>query len=209
MARYHDAVCRQCRREGEKLFLKGERCYTEKCTYERRKDQIPGMHWQRRGKTSDYGIQLREKQKAKRTYGLLENQFRTYFQKAERMKGITGENLLIMLERRLDNVVYRLGFAGSRKEARQLVRHGHFVVNGRKVNGPSFQIKAGDNVVLKEKSRKMERVKLSLETLPRRQMPAWLEVNPDKFEGVIKALPTREEIGGTINEQLIVELYSK
>jgi len=167
------------------------------------------MHWQRRGKTSDYGIQLREKQKAKRTYGLLENQFRTYFQKAERMKGITGENLLIMLERRLDNVVYRLGFAGSRKEARQLVRHGHFVVNGRKVNVPSFQIKAGDNVVLKEKSRKMERVKLSLETLPRRQMPAWLEVNPDKFEGVIKALPTREEIGGTINEQLIVELYSK
>ncbi len=209
MARYHDAVCRQCRREGEKLFLKGERCYTEKCTYERRKDQIPGMHWQRRGKTSDYGIQLREKQKAKRMYGLLENQFRTYFQKAERMKGITGENLLIMLERRLDNVVYRLGFAGSRKEARQLVRHGHFAVNGRKVNVPSFLVKAGDNIVLKEKSRKMERVKLSLETLPRRQMPAWLEVNPDKFEGVIKALPTREEIGGTINEQLIVELYSK
>lgn len=209
MARYHDAVCRLCRREAEKLFLKGERCYTDKCAYERRKDQIPGMHWQRRRKTSDYGIQLREKQKAKRTYGLLEKQFHSYFVRADKMRGVTGENLLVMLERRLDNVVFRMGFANSRNEARQLIRHGHFTVNGRKVDIPSFQAKPGDAVQVREKSRKMERVKEALEALPRRQIPTWLEIEPDKFEGTIKSIPNREEIGGTINEQLIVELYSK
>ena len=209
MAKYTGPVCRLCRREGEKLFLKGERCYTDKCTYERRKDQIPGMHWQRRGKVSDYGIQLREKQKAKRTYGILEKQFRNYFFKADQMRGVTGENLLMLLERRLDNVVYRLGFANSRRQARQLVRHGHVQVNSRKVDIPSFLAKAGDLVTVKEKSRKLVSIKEALEALPRRQIPGWLEINPDKFEGTVKSLPTREEIGGTINEQLIVELYSK
>jgi len=209
LAKYTGPVCRLCRREGEKLFLKGERCYTDKCTYERRKDQIPGMHWQRRGKVSDYGIQLREKQKAKRTYGILEKQFRNYFFKADQMRGVTGENLLMLLERRLDNVVYRLGFANSRRQARQLVRHGHVQVNSRKVDIPSFLAKAGDLVTVKEKSRKLVSIKEALEALPRRQIPGWLEINPDKFEGTVKSLPTREEIGGTINEQLIVELYSK
>lgn len=209
MARYNGPVCRLCRREGEKLFLKGERCYTDKCGYERRKDQIPGMHWQRRSKTSDYGIQLREKQKAKRIYGVLERQFRSYYFKAAKMRGVTGENLLAMLECRLDNVAYRLGFANSRNEARHLVRHGHIQVNGRKVNIPSYQVKAGDTISVKEKSRKIARINEALEALPRRQMPGWLEVDRDKYEGTIKALPTREDIGGTINEQLIVELYSK
>ncbi|HPO38867.1 MAG TPA: 30S ribosomal protein S4 [Kiritimatiellia bacterium] len=209
MARYHEAVCRLCRREGEKLFLKGDRCYTDKCSYERRKDQIPGMHWQRRGKRSDYGVQLREKQKARRVYGVLEKQFRNYFFRADQMKGVTGENLLQILERRLDNVVYRLSMANSRTEARILIRHGHFQVNGRKVNIPSFQVKPGDIVVVKEKSRKIPSIKEALEAVQRRQVPGWLEVDPGKFTGEIRSVPTREEIGGTINEQLIVELYSK
>jgi small subunit ribosomal protein S4 len=209
LAKYTGPVCRLCRREGEKLFLKGDRCYTDKCAFERRKDQIPGQHWQRRGKASDYGTQLRAKQKAKRTYGILERQFRTYFTRAERMKGVTGDNLLGLLERRLDNVVFRLGFAANRAQARELVRHGHFQVNGRRVDIPSFVVKAGDVVTLCEASRQSKVFAEAIETMPRRQVPAWLEVRPDKFEGEVKSLPTREEIGGTINEKLIVELYSK
>jgi small subunit ribosomal protein S4 len=209
LARYIGSVCRQCRREGEKLFLKGDRCYTDKCAFDRRKEQIPGQHWQRRGKTSDYGAQLREKQKAKRFYGILERQFRGYFTKAERMRGVTGDNLLSLLERRLDNVVYRLGFAASRKQARQLVRHGHFAVNDRKTNVPSFLVKPGQVITVREGSRKVPLLVENLAALARRQTPAWIEVRPDQFAGEIKSTPTREEIGGTINEKLIVELYSK
>ncbi len=209
MARYTGPVCRQCRREGEKLFLKGDRCYTDRCTFERRKEQVPGMHWNRRSKTSDYGIQLREKQKAKRTYGVFERQFRSYFRKADRMRGVTGENLLALLERRLDNVVYRMGFAASRRQLRQLVRHGHFHVNGRKVNIPSFLVKAGDMVVVREKSRKMPLIAEAVETMARREIPSWIDIDPAKYEGEVKAIPARGDIGGSINEQLIVELYSK
>ncbi len=208
MARYRGSVCRLCRREGEKLFLKSERCFTDKCAIERRK-YPPGMHGQGRRKVTDFGIQLREKQKAKRTYGLLEKQFRIYFQKADRKSGVTGENLLILLERRLDNVVYRMGFAGSRAQSRTLVRHSHVQVNGRKVNIPSYQVNPGDEITIKEKSRKIAFVTESLETVARRGLPAWVEVDRDNYKGVLKALPSREEIGGTINEQLIVELYSK
>jgi small subunit ribosomal protein S4 len=167
------------------------------------------MHGQGRRKVTDFGIQLREKQKAKRTYGLLEKQFRIYFQKADRKSGVTGENLLIMLERRLDNVVYRMGFAGSRAQARTLVRHNHVEINGRKVNIPSRQVNPGDEITIKEKSRKIAFVTESLETVARRGLPAWVEVDRENYKGVLKALPSREEIGGTINEQLIVELYSK
>lgn len=209
MARYIGPVCRQCRREKEKLFLKGDRCFTDRCAFERRKEQIPGMHWNRRSKTSDYGIQLREKQKAKRIYGIFERQFRSYFKAAERMRGVTGDNLLLLLERRLDNIVFRMGFANSRRQARQLVRHGHFDVNGRKVNIPSFLVRAGDLVSVREKSRKLDLLTEALAALPRRQIPVWVEVNAEQFSGEIKAFPSREEIGGTVNEQLIVELYSK
>ena len=209
MSRYTGPACRLCRREGEKLMLKGERCFTDKCAFERRKEQIPGVHWQRRGKTSDYGTQLREKQKAKRIYGLVERQFQLHFQRAERMKGITGDNLLGLLERRLDNAVYRLGFAASRRQARSLVRHGHFQVNGRKVNIPSYIVKPGDVVAVREGSRKIPHIAEALEALPRRPIPNWLEIRPEAFEGEIKSIPSREEIGGTINEKLIVELYSK
>ncbi|MDP8224013.1 MAG: 30S ribosomal protein S4 [Candidatus Lernaella stagnicola] len=209
MARYTGPVCRQCRREGEKLFLKGDRCYTDRCAFERRKEQIPGMHWQRRSKTSDYGTQLREKQKAKRLYGVFERQFRGYFAKADRMKGVTGENLLALLERRLDNAVFRMGFAASRRQARQLVRHGHFHVNGRKVDIPSFLVKPGDVVGVREGSRKVPLIAEAMETLARREVPVWVDVDGAKFAGEVKNVPTREEIGGTINEQLIVELYSK
>ena len=209
MARYNEAVCRLCRRENLKLFLKGDRCYTDKCGFERR-SYAPGQHGQRRGgKISDYGIQLREKQKAKRIYGILEKQFRRYYVKADRQKGITGTNLLVLLERRLDNIVFRMGFASSRDQARQLVRHNHFTVNGRKVNIPSYQVRKGDVVEVKEKSRKIPVVLEAKETLVRREMSTWLEVDGDNFRGIVKAYPNREELTMPINEQLIVELYSK
>lgn len=209
MARYVEASCRLCRREHLKLFLKGDRCYTDKCAFERR-SYAPGQHGQRRGgKVSDYGIQLREKQKVKRIYGIFENQFRRYYHKAERQKGITGTNLLILLERRLDNIVYRMGFASSRDQARQLVRHNHFAVNGSKVNIPSYQVKSGDMIEVKEKSRKIPVIQEAMETVVRREIPPWVEVDIDNFRGVVKAFPSREELTMPINEQLIVELYSK
>jgi small subunit ribosomal protein S4 len=190
------------------LFLKGERCYTDKCAIKRR-NYPPGQHGQGRSKVSDYGVQLREKQKVRRIYGILEKQFRTYFDKADRMKGVTGENLLILLERRLDNLVYRLGFASSRIEARQLVKHGHFILNGRKVNIPSILVKTGDVIVLREKSRSITRILDSLDGVVRRGIPQWLELEKDAFKGVLKTLPVREDITMPIQEQLIVELYSK
>ncbi len=190
------------------LFLKGERCYTDKCAIKRR-NYPPGQHGQGRTKVSDYGVQLREKQKVRRIYGILEKQFRTYFDKADRMKGVTGENLLILLERRLDNLVYRLGFASSRIEARQLVKHGHFTMNGRKVNIPSILVKSGDVIELREKSRKIIRITDSLDSVVRRGIPQWLELDKDAFKGVLKTLPVREDITMPIQEQLIVELYSK
>ena len=190
------------------LFLKGERCYTDKCAIKRR-NYPPGQHGQGRSKTSDYGVQLREKQKVRRIYGILEKQFRGYFQEADRMRGVTGENLLSLLERRLDNAIYRLGFASSRTESRQLVRHGHFTINGRKVNIPSIQIKVGDVIELREKSRKVAAVIDSLEAVVRRGIPQWVELERDAFKGVIKSLPVREDITTPIQEQLIVELYSK
>lgn len=208
MARYTGPSCRLCRREGSELFLKGERCYTDKCAIKRR-SYPPGQHGQGRIKVSDYGVQLREKQKVRRIYGILENQFRGYFETADRMKGVTGENLLFLLERRLDNVVYRLGFATSRDEARQLVRHSHFTLNGRKANIPSMQVKSGDVIQLREKSRKITVINESLEAVVRRGIPQWLELEKDAFKGTIKALPVREDITMPIQEQLIVELYSK
>lgn len=209
MARYSGPACRLCRRENLKLFLKGDRCYTDKCAFERR-SYAPGQHGQKRkGKISDYGIQLREKQKVKRLYGVLERQFRRYYSKAERQKGITGTNLLILLERRLDNVVYRMGFATSRDQARQLVRHNHFTVNGGKVNIPSYPVKVGDVIEVTEKSRKVPAILEAMETVVRREIPPWLEVDGDQFRGAVKAFPTREELTMPINEQLIVELYSK
>jgi len=209
LARYVDAACRLCRRENLKLFLKGDRCYTDKCAFERRA-YAPGQHGQRRGrKLSDYGIQLREKQKAKRIYGVLEKQFRRYYFKADRQKGITGTNLLILLEVRLDNIVYRMGFSSSRKQARQLVRHNHVTVNGKKVNIASYQVKVGDYVEVKESSRKIPIVTESMETFIRREKSPWLEIDGENFRGVLKVLPNREELTIPINEQFIVELYSK
>ncbi len=208
MARYRGSECRLCRREGLKLFFKGDRCYTEKCAFERR-GYAPGEHGQARKKHSDYGVQLREKQRLKRMYGLLEKQFRGYFERADRMKGITGSNLLMLLERRLDNVVFRLGFAPSRNEARQLVRHSHFLVNGRKVNIPSYTVRKDDVVELREKSRKVLPILDSLETVARRGIPGWLELDKGNFRGVVKTIPTREDITMPVQEQLVVELYSK
>jgi small subunit ribosomal protein S4 len=208
MARYRESVCRLCRREAMKLFLKGDRCFTNKCAIERR-NFPPGQHGKRRSKILGYGIQLREKQKVKRFYGVLENQFRLTFQKAERMRGVTGENLLSLLERRLDNVVHRLGFAASRTQARQLVRHGHVRVNGRKVNVPSFVVNAGALVSVKEKSRKNPLIVGAVETAKGRGIPAWLELNAAEFEGKVVALPKREDVALPVNEKLIVELYSK
>jgi small subunit ribosomal protein S4 len=191
------------------LFLKGERCYSDKCSFERR-TYAPGQHGQNRfRKVSDYALQLREKQKVKHLYGMLESQFRRYFYLADRAKGVTGLNLLSMLERRLDNVVYRLGFAGSRDQARQFVRHNHFQVNGRKADIPSFQVKPGDIITLKEKSRKNAFIVESLEAVARRGVPSWMELDKGNFQGTVKAMPNREEITMPINEQLIVELYSK
>lgn len=208
MARYSESVCRLCRRENQKLFLKGDRCYSEKCSFERR-GYPPGQHGQGRIKFSEYGLQLREKQKVKRIYGLLEKQFRLTFEKAERMKGVTGNNLISLLERRLDNVAYRLGFANSRTEARQLVRHRHFLVNGKPVNIPSFTVKKGDTVEVREKSRKVTRIQGALEGLKRREVPQWLESEPTQFRGRIRDVPARDDVTAPMEERLIVELYSK
>jgi small subunit ribosomal protein S4 len=208
LARYTGSVCRLCRRENLKLFLKGERCYTDKCAIERR-NYPPGQHGQGRPKFSEYSIQLREKQKVKRMYGLLEKQFRRTFAEAARSRGITGETLLVLLERRLDNVTYRLGFAGSRAEARTLVRHGHITVNGKKVNIPSYTVRVGDVVAVKEPSRQITRVLSALEGSQRRGVPDWAEVDRDACSGRIKLLPSRSDITMPINEKLIVELYSK
>ena len=208
MARYRESVCRMCRREGSKLFLKGDRCYSEKCAFERR-GYAPGDHGQLRKKFSDYGVQLREKQKLKRMYGLLEKQFRGYFEKADRQKGITGTNLLLFLERRLDNMVFRLGFANSRTEARQLVRHNHFLISGKPVNIPSYLVKVGDEIEVRESSRKVEKILEAMETVARRGIPQWLEVDKGNFKGIVKTLPTREELTMPVREQLVVELYSK
>jgi len=197
-----------CRREGLKLFLKGDRCYSEKCAFERR-EYAPGDHGQMRKKPSDYGVQLRAKQKIKRMYGLLEKQFHSYFEKADRQKGITGTNLLILLERRLDNMVFRMGFASSRTEARQLVRHYHFSVNGRKVNIPSYLIKVGDEIEVREGSRKVATILEALESVARRGIPQWLTLDKDNYKGAVKMLPTREELTMPVQEQLVVELYSK
>ena len=206
MARYTCANCRLCRREGQKLFLKGDRCYSAKCALER-KNYAPGQHGQMRKKNSEYGLQLREKQKAKRFYGIQETQFRNMYEEAARAKGITGENLLIALERRLDNVVYRLGFAASRKEARQLVVHGHFTLNGKKVNSPAIQIKSGDVVAVKQKSQSSPKFKEIKEMSI--TVPSWMSVDVDKLEGKVVAMPRREDIDTPIAEHLIVELYSK
>lgn len=209
MARYTGAVCRLCRREGQKLFLKGERCYTGKCSVARR-SYAPGQHGQARNrKASEYGRQLRTKQYAKRYYGVLESQFRHYFEMAEKMQGVTGENLLRLLESRLDNVVYRLGFASSRAEARQMVTQGHFTVNGRKVNIPSYLVKVGQTVAVKESSRSLEKIKAIVEANSSRVVPKWLEVNRESMEAKVAAMPVREDIDLPIEETLIVELYSK
>ncbi|MGI6488476.1 MAG: 30S ribosomal protein S4 [Syntrophomonadaceae bacterium] len=209
MGRYTGSVCRLCRREGEKLYLKADRCYSEKCAVEK-KPQGPGQRTRgRRRKTTEYGLQLREKQKAKRFYGVLERQFRNYFKKAERQPGVTGENLLIMLERRLDNVVYRLGFAGSRKEARQLITHGHFTVNGRKANIPSMLVKVGDIIEVKEKSKESPKFKENQAQAAYKTPPEWLEMNADNLTARVMAYPRREEIDAPIAEHLIVELYSR
>ena len=212
MARYRDAKCRLCRREGAKLFLKGERCFKPSCAIEKRGGTPPGQHGRdvRRAKVTGYGQQLREKQKVKRIYGMLEKQFRIYFEKAARQKGVTGETLLQMLERRLDNTVYRLGFAMSRRQSRQLVQHGHISVNARKVNIPSFQVRVGDQIEVREGSRKNPHVLGSWQTASGRGRPAWLEVTDlDRMAGRVTNLPRREDIDQDINEQLIVELYSK
>ncbi len=208
MARYTGPSCRLCRREGMKLYLKGDRCYSDKCAIDRR-GYAPGQHGQGRRKLSEYGIQLREKQKAKRIYGVLERQFRKYYEMAERMKGVTGENLLQLLERRLDNVVYRLGLASSRAEARQLVRHGHFKVNGRKVNIPSYLVDVGDVITVKEKSRNSKRIKELVERAQDRTVPDWLQINYESLEGKVIELPTKEHIDIPIEEHLIVEFYSR
>ena len=208
MARYTEAVCRLCRREDMKLYLKGDRCYTNKCAIDRR-GYAPGQHGQRKHKQTEYGMQLREKQKAKRIYGVLESQFRKYYDMAVKKKGVTGNNLLQILETRLDNVVYRLGFAASRKEARQLVLHEHFTVNGKKVNIPSYLIEVGDVIQLKDKSKKSDKFKAVVESTSSKVVPKWLEVDVDKFEGKVIALPDREDIDLEIQDHLIVELYSR
>ncbi len=208
MSRYRESVCRLCRREGAKLFLKGDRCYSDKCAVERR-PYPPGQHGSRRIKHSDYGVQLREKQKARRIYGIMEGQFRNYFKVADRQKGVTGENLIVLLERRLDNTVFRLGFSNSRSDARQLVRHGHVMVNGRKVNIPSYLLRPGDVVEIQEKSRNSTRIQEALVSAERKSTPPWLELEPARFKGIFKNFPGRDEVALPVNEQLIVELYSK
>ncbi len=208
MAKYTEAVCRICRREGVKLFLKGEKCYS-KCTLEKRPDKAPGEHGLVRPKFSEFGIRLREKQKVKRIYGLTENQFRRYFEKASRVKGVTGQVLISSLERRLDNVAYRLGFGSSRKEARQMVRYRHILVNGRRVDIPSYEVKTGDIVEVAPESRKLDRINQSFELLSRRGLPEWLELDRENYRGTVKRLPVREDVTVPIEEQLIVEFYSR
>lgn len=208
MARYTGSVCRQCRREGLKLYLKGDRCYSTKCGVERR-PYAPGQHGQGRKKVSEYGLQLREKQKARRIYGILEGQFRRYFAKAERQPGVTGENLLRLLERRLDNVVFRVGLGASRNEARQLVRHGHFLVNGRKVNIPSYLLRMEDVITVRSKSKESVRVKELMERAAEHTPPAWLEYDADQPSVKVAALPTRDQIDSSVQEHLIVEMYSR
>ena len=209
MARYREAVCRLCRREGIKLFLKGQRCLTDKCEIEKR-NFAPGQHGKaRRPKVIGYGLQLREKQKLRRFYGILEDQFRSYFEKAARMKGVTGENLLLMLERRLDNAVYRLGLAASRAEARQLVRHGHIQVSGRKVNIPSFTVAPGQEIAVREKSRNLVGLQRSLDLSGGRSIPPWLQLDREGLKARVISLPKREDVNFPIQEQMIVELYSK
>ena len=208
MARYTGAVCRLCRREGQKLFLKGERCYTDKCGITRRA-YAPGQHGQGRKKLSGYGLQLREKQKARRYYGVLEGQFRHYFELANKKAGVTGENLLAILESRLDNVVYRLGFGTSRPEARQLVRHGHFTVNGKKVNIPSYLVKVGDVIAIKEESKSSEKIKNVIDITASRVIPKWLDLDNNTLTGKVVAVAEREDIDLPLEEHLIVELYSK
>ena len=207
MARYHDAKCRLCRREGMKLFLKGARCFTDKCAIERR-NYPPGQHGLNRGKLTAFGVQLREKQKAKRIYGVLETQFRRYFHAAEREKGITGENLLKQLERRLDNVVHRLGFAASRREGRQMVAHGHFAVNERKVSVPSYRVRVGDVVRVRPTSKMLARIDDNLNA-GRAQVPQWLDLDVNERKGTVRSFPLRDDIQIPVSEQLIVELYSK
>ncbi|MFH1980622.1 MAG: 30S ribosomal protein S4 [Pseudomonadota bacterium] len=209
MARYTGSTCRLCRRENMKLFLKGDRCYSDKCAFDRR-TYVPGEHGQRRGrKVSDYGIQLREKQKVKRMYGLTEKQFRLFFKRADTQKGITGTNLLVSLERRLDNIVYRLGFSNSRNQGRHFVQHNHFLVNGKKVNIPSYLVKIGDIIEVRENSRAIQSLSDSLDAVVRRGVPQWLELEKDAFKGSVKGYPMREDLTMPMQEQLIVELYSK
>ena len=209
MARHTGASCRQCRRENMKLFLKGDRCYGDKCAFERR-PYAPGQHGQRRGgKLSDYQLQLREKQKVKRIYGVLERQFRKYYYQAEKQKGITGTNLLVLLERRFDNTIYRMGFANSRNQARQLIRHNHFLINNKRVNIPSYPVKVGDIIEVKEESRQATSVAEAMETVVRRGIPNWIELEKENFKGKLLAYPNREDLTMPIQEQLIVELYSK
>ena len=208
MARYVGSVCRLCRREGAKLFLKGDRCYSEKCAIEKR-NYPPGMHGQGRARFSDFGVQLREKQKVKRMYGVLEKQFRRTFAKASSMKGRSGEQMLMLLERRLDNVVFRMGFATSRSEARQLIRHGHFLVNGRKATSPSMLVRTGWKLALREKSQKVTRIIAALETVESRSVPQWMELDKETFSGTVTQMPVRDDITIPIDEQLIVELYSR
>jgi len=208
MAKYRGPVCRLCRREGVKLFLKGSRCMTEKCAIERR-SYPPGQHGQGRQRVSEYSAQLREKQKLKRIYGLQERQFRGIFGKAERQTGVTGEHLLKLLECRLDNVVYRLGFACSRREARQLVNHGHFLVNGKKTDVPAYYVRIGDAIEVRQRSRAVGAIVASLDAVESRGIPAWLELNRETFKGTVKAVPTKDDIALPVNEQMVVELYSR
>jgi small subunit ribosomal protein S4 len=208
VGRYTDAKCKLCRLEGNKLFLKGDRCYTDKCAYER-KPYPPGANGQRRHKFTEYGVQLREKQKVKRMYGLAEKQFKNIYHKASRKKGATGETLLTLLERRLDNVIYKLGFASSRQQARQQIRHSHFLLNNRKVNIPSIVVNKDDLISIKEKSRKVPQIIEALEAITRKEIPSWLSVNPAEFKGQVLILPTRQDITADIEERMIVELYSK
>ncbi len=208
VARYRDAVCKLCRREGIKLFLKGDRCFSTKCAIEKR-NYVPGEHGQRRSKLSDYGIQLREKQKMRRIYGVLERQFRKYFRLAERQKGITGENLVRILEQRLDSVVHRLGFAASRAQARVLISHGHLLVNGRKVTIPSYLVRPGQTIEVRPKSQEIMAIKAALEGAKKRPLPSWLERDASAMKGTLRSTPTREESAVPVKEQLIVALYSK
>ncbi len=208
MARNLDPKCRQCRREGEKLFLKGEKCFTDKCAIERR-NYAPGQHGQKSGRLSDYGVQLREKQKLRRIYGVLERQFRNSYELADRQRGITGENLLQLLECRLDTVSYRMGFGASRSEARQVVRHNGILVNGRKINIPSYQVKPGDVVEVSEKAKNHLRIKAAVESAEQRHFPEWIEMDAKAMKGTFKAKPERSELPSSINESLVIELYSK